>query len=129
VLKTVRSEDRALAEFAQVEIVAEEERPAAMSSASRTSSTTGGCGASCSSGSGVAVTQQLTGINTIMYWGRGSWSSQDSLSRRPWPRQLSSGWLPALAGLLRSAAASFARRCCAEMPNTLPLLINSMPAQ
>jgi MFS family permease len=50
-LKTVRSEDRALAEFAQVEIVTEEERPAGISSASRTSSPTGGCDASCSSGS------------------------------------------------------------------------------
>ena len=67
VLKTVRSEDRALAEFAQVETVAEEEKEAHMS-----------FGAIFSNkwlrrivfvGIGVSVTQQLTGINSIMYYG------------------------------------------------------------
>ena len=67
VLKTVRSEDRALAEFGQVETVAEEEKEAHMS-----------FGAIFSNkwlrrivfvGIGVSVTQQLTGINSIMYYG------------------------------------------------------------
>ena len=53
VLKTVRSEDRALAEFGQVETVAEEEK-GETGSASGPSSRTGGCGASSSSGSASA---------------------------------------------------------------------------
>ena len=67
VLKTVRSEDRALAEFGQVETVREEEKDAHMN-----------FGAIFSNkwlrrivfvGIGVSVTQQLTGINSIMYYG------------------------------------------------------------
>jgi major inositol transporter-like SP family MFS transporter len=67
VLKTVRSEDRALAEFAQVETVAEDEKEAHI-----------GFGSIFSNrwlrrivfvGIGVSVTQQLTGINSIMYYG------------------------------------------------------------
>ena len=67
VLNTVRSKDRARAEFAQVETVAEEEKEAHMS-----------FGAIFSNkwlrrivivGIGVSVTQQLTGINSIMYYG------------------------------------------------------------
>jgi major inositol transporter-like SP family MFS transporter len=68
VLKTVRSEDRALAELRQVEIIREEEKGANQMS----------LGAIFSNrwlrrivlvGIGVAVTQQLTGINSIMYYG------------------------------------------------------------
>ena len=68
VLKTVRSEDRALAEFGQVETVAEEEKRDYHMS----------LGAIFSNkwlrrivlvGIGVSVTQQLTGINSIMYYG------------------------------------------------------------
>lgn len=70
VLKTVRSKDRAIAEFSQVERVAEEEKefnPAGL-----------GLKAVLSNkwlrrillvGIGVSVTQQLTGINSIMYYG------------------------------------------------------------
>ena len=68
VLMTIRSKERATAEFAQVEQVAEEEEDAESL----------GVGAIFSSrwlrrivfvGIGVSVTQQLTGINTIMYYG------------------------------------------------------------
>ena len=68
VLKTVRSEDRALAELREVENVAEEEKGDNQMS----------LGALLSNrwlrrivfvGIGVAVTQQLTGINSIMYYG------------------------------------------------------------
>ena len=68
VLKTVRSEDRALAELRQVETVREEEQGENHMS----------FGAIFSNrwlrrivfvGIGVAVTQQLTGINSIMYYG------------------------------------------------------------
>lgn len=68
VLKTVRSEDRAVAEFGQVETVAEEEKRDYHMS----------LGAIFSNrwlrrivlvGIGVSVTQQLTGINSIMYYG------------------------------------------------------------
>jgi major inositol transporter-like SP family MFS transporter len=68
VLKTVRSEDRALAELRQVETVREEEKGDNQMS----------FGAILSNrwlrrivfvGIGVSVTQQLTGINSIMYYG------------------------------------------------------------
>jgi MFS transporter, SP family, major inositol transporter len=68
VLKTVRSEDRALAELRQVEAIREEEQGANQMS----------FGAIFANrwlrrivfvGIGVAVTQQLTGINSIMYYG------------------------------------------------------------
>src|SRR6476469_5480231 len=68
VLKTVRSEDRALAELRQVEIIREEEKGDKHLS----------LGAIFSNrwlrriifvGIGVSVTQQLTGINSIMYYG------------------------------------------------------------
>ena len=69
VLKTVRSEDRAVAEWGQVERVVEEEHEENRS----------GLGAVLNSrwlirivlvGIGVAMTQQLTGINSIMYYGQ-----------------------------------------------------------
>jgi len=69
VLKTVRSEDRARAEWEQVERVAEEEREEHWS----------GLGAILRSkwlirimlvGIGLSMTQQLTGINSIMYYGQ-----------------------------------------------------------
>src|SRR3954466_1230455 len=68
VLKTVRSEDRALAELRQVETIREEEKGDNQMS----------FGAIFSNrwlrrivfvGIGVSVTQQLTGINSIMYYG------------------------------------------------------------
>jgi major inositol transporter-like SP family MFS transporter len=68
VLKTVRSEDRALAEFAQVELIARQERQDRQI----------GIRAIMSNkwlrriilvGIGVCMTQQLTGINSIMYYG------------------------------------------------------------
>ena len=68
VLKTVRSEDRALAELRQVETIREEEKTESHQS----------FGAIFSNrwlrrivivGIGVSVTQQLTGINSIMYYG------------------------------------------------------------
>src|SRR3954466_13273566 len=68
VLKTVRSEDRALAEFRQVETIRQEEKGDNHMS----------FGAIFSNrwlrrivfvGIGVSVTQQLTGINSIMYYG------------------------------------------------------------
>ena len=68
VLKTVRSEDRALAELRQVETIREEEKGDNQMSS----------GAIFSNrwlrrivfvGIGVSVTQQLTGINSIMYYG------------------------------------------------------------
>ena len=70
VLKTVRSNERALAEYGQVERVAEEEKASASGRPN--------LGQIMSNrwlrrivfvGIGVAVTQQLTGINTIMYYG------------------------------------------------------------
>jgi sugar porter (SP) family MFS transporter len=67
VLKTVRSEDRALAEFRQVETVAEEEKEAHMSFAAIFSNRW--LRRIVFVGIGVAVTQQLTGINSIMYYG------------------------------------------------------------
>ena len=70
ILKTIRSEERALAEFAQVERVAEEEKEAGNDKLR--------FGEVLANrwlrrilfvGIGVSVTQQLTGINTIMYYG------------------------------------------------------------
>ena len=69
VLKTVRSEDRAIAEWGQVERVVEEEHEEHWS----------GIGAILNSkwlirillvGIGISMTQQLTGINSIMYYGQ-----------------------------------------------------------
>ena len=67
VLKTVRSEDRALAEFAQVETVAEEEKDAHITFGSIFSNRW--LRRIVFVGIGVSVTQQLTGINSIMYYG------------------------------------------------------------
>ena len=69
VLKTVRSEDRAVAEWDQVERVVEEEHEEHWT----------GLGAILRSkwlirillvGIGISMTQQLTGINSIMYYGQ-----------------------------------------------------------
>lgn len=68
VLKTVRSEDRALAEFTQVERVAEEERDEKGLSFKEILSNKW-LRRIVFVGIGVAVTQQLTGINSIMYYG------------------------------------------------------------
>ena len=54
VLKTVRSEDRALAELRQVETIREEEKGDNSDEPRGPSSRTGGCGASSSSGSASA---------------------------------------------------------------------------
>jgi sugar porter (SP) family MFS transporter len=67
VLHTVRSEGRALAEFGQVETVAEEEKEAHMSFAAIFSNKW--LRRIVLVGIGVSVTQQLTGINSIMYYG------------------------------------------------------------
>src|SRR5918997_2251304 len=67
VLKTVRSEDRAVAEFGQVETVAEEEKGAHMSFATVFSNRW--LRRIVFVGIGVSATQQLTGINSIMYYG------------------------------------------------------------
>src|SRR5829696_3028149 len=67
VLKTVRSEDRALAEFGQVETVAEEEKDAHINFAAILSNRW--LRRIVFVGIGVSVTQQLTGINSIMYYG------------------------------------------------------------
>jgi major inositol transporter-like SP family MFS transporter len=82
VLKTVRSEDRAIAEFGQVaNVVAEEKGDAPIGAEFRGFAATEhqlGLKAIVSNrwlrrilfvGTGVAVTQQLTGINSIMYYG------------------------------------------------------------
>ena len=67
VLKTVRSEDRALAEFAQVENVADEEKDNHLGFAAIFSNRW--LRRIVFVGIGVSVTQQLTGINSIMYYG------------------------------------------------------------
>src|SRR3954453_23160618 len=67
VLKTVRSKERALAEFSQVETVADEEKEAHMSFAAIFSNKW--LRRIVIVGIGVSVTQQLTGINSIMYYG------------------------------------------------------------
>ena len=67
VLKTVRSEDRALAEFAEVETVAEEEKDNHLGLAALFSNRW--LRRIVFVGIGVSVTQQLTGINSIMYYG------------------------------------------------------------
>ena len=69
VLKTVRSEDRALAEFAQVEQVTEEETAGGVQPGIKDILTNAWLRRIVLVGIGVAVTQQLTGINTIMYYG------------------------------------------------------------
>jgi major inositol transporter-like SP family MFS transporter len=69
VLKTVRSEDRALAEFAQVETVAEEEKAVGDQLGFKHLLATGWLRRIMLVGIGVSMTQQLTGINTIMYYG------------------------------------------------------------
>jgi major inositol transporter-like SP family MFS transporter len=68
VLKTVRAEDRALAEFAQVEHVAEEEKENNQLSFKEILSNKW-LRRIVFVGIGVSVTQQLTGINSIMYYG------------------------------------------------------------
>jgi len=69
VLKTVRSEDRALAEFAQVEQVTEEESAGGIRPGIKDIVANGWLRRIVLVGIGVSVTQQLTGINTIMYYG------------------------------------------------------------
>lgn len=69
VLKTVRSEDRALAEFAQVETVADEEKEGGIQPGLKDILSNRWLRRIVLVGIGVAVTQQLTGINTIMYYG------------------------------------------------------------
>jgi len=69
VLKTVRSEERALAEFAEVERITEEEKGLSVQLGYKDILTTGWLRRIVLVGIGVAVTQQLTGINTIMYYG------------------------------------------------------------
>ncbi|HEX7429586.1 MAG TPA: sugar porter family MFS transporter [Mycobacterium sp.] len=68
VLKTVRSEDRALAEFAQVEQVTEDEKKGNQLSFKEILSNKW-LRRILFVGIGVSVTQQLTGINSIMYYG------------------------------------------------------------
>ena len=68
VLKTVRSEDRALAEFAQVEQVTEDEKKGNQLSFKEILSNKW-LRRIVFVGIGVSVTQQLTGINSIMYYG------------------------------------------------------------
>ena len=67
VLETVRSADRALAEFGQVGTVAEEEKEIHMSFAAVFSNKW--LRRIVLVGIGVSMTQQLTGINSIMYYG------------------------------------------------------------
>jgi sugar porter (SP) family MFS transporter len=69
VLKTVRSEDRALAEIAQVELVAEEETSGEHRLGFKDVLANKWLRRIVLVGIGVAVTQQLTGINAIMYYG------------------------------------------------------------
>jgi len=69
VLKTVRSEDRALAEFAQVEVVAEEEKSGDVRLGFKDILANKWLRRIVLVGIGVSVTQQLTGINAIMYYG------------------------------------------------------------
>jgi len=68
VLKTVRSEDRALAELRQVETVREEEKAESSLSLAGILSNRW-LRRIVFVGIGVSVTQQLTGINSIMYYG------------------------------------------------------------
>ena len=69
VLKTVRSEDRAIAELGQVELIAEEEKEDARHRPEGHPGEQVAACASSSSASGSRMTQQLTGINSIMYYG------------------------------------------------------------
>ena len=68
VLKTVRSEDRAIAELGQVELIAEEEK-AEHVIGWKAILTNRWLVRIILVGIGVAMTQQLTGINSIMYYG------------------------------------------------------------
>ena len=68
VLKTVRSEDRALAEFAQVEQVTEDEKKGNQLGFKEILANKW-LRRIVFVGIGVSVTQQLTGINSIMYYG------------------------------------------------------------
>ena len=68
VLKTVRSEDRALAEFAQVEQVTEDEKKGNQLGLKEILANKW-LRRIVFVGIGVSVTQQLTGINSIMYYG------------------------------------------------------------
>jgi len=69
VLKTVRSEDRAEAEFAQVIKVAEEEKGGGNRLSFKDVAANRWLRRIVFVGIGVSVTQQLTGINAIMYYG------------------------------------------------------------
>src|SRR3954451_22162572 len=69
VLKTVRSEDRALAELRQVETIREEEKEGANHLSFGAIFSNRWLRRIVFVGIGVAVTQQLTGINSIMYYG------------------------------------------------------------
>ena len=68
VLKTVRSEDRAIAEHGQVELIAEEEKEAHVIGL-KAILTNNWLVHVILIGIGVSMTQQLTGINSIMYYG------------------------------------------------------------
>jgi MFS transporter, SP family, major inositol transporter len=68
VLKTVRSEDRAIAEHGQVELIAAEEREEHLIGL-KAILTNNWLVHVILIGIGVAMTQQLTGINSIMYYG------------------------------------------------------------
>ena len=68
VLKTVRSEDRAIAEHGQVELIAEEEKEAHLIGL-KAILTNNWLVHVILIGIGVSMTQQLTGINSIMYYG------------------------------------------------------------
>ena len=69
VLKTVRSEDRALAEFAQVEQITEEEKIGGDQLDFKDALANRWLRRIIFVGIGVSMTQQLTGINTVMYYG------------------------------------------------------------
>ena len=68
VLKTVRSEDRAIAEHGQVELIAAEEKEAHLIGL-KAILTNNWLVHVILIGIGVSMTQQLTGINSIMYYG------------------------------------------------------------
>ena len=69
VLKTVRSEERALAELRQVETIREEEKESANHLSFGAIFSNKWLRRIVFVGIGVSVTQQLTGINSIMYYG------------------------------------------------------------
>ena len=70
VLQTVRSRDRAVAELAEVEAVAEEEKSEHLTESSKAVFTNKWLVRILLVGIGIAMTQQLTGINSIMYYGQ-----------------------------------------------------------